>query len=328
MTELPDWTVYVAAGAVGLALLLLGLALVPRRGTMSPTDRIESYTARHARPPSAADNRSDTELAVSATRKAADDLLRRNKSLEQRISRRLEAAGSELKPAEWLILHLTVVLAGGAVGLLLGRGNIVVGLLFVALGAAAPWFYLGFQRVRRRKRFDNVLPDTLQLVAGSLSAGLSLAQAVDTVVREGQEPIAAEFKRVLVENRLGVSLEDALEGIAERFSSKDFAWVVMAIRIQRQVGGNLAELLDTVAATMRERQYLRRQVAALAAEGKLSAIVIGALPPLFLVYLLLTNRSYVAPLYSDPRGIVMLVFGFGWLGVGSFWMKKLVKVEV
>ena len=148
-------------------------------------------------------------------------------------------------------------------------------------------------------------------MSGSLSAGLSLAQSVDTVVREGTEPIAGEFRRVLVETRLGVALEDALEGVAERFESKDFDWVVMAIRIQREVGGNLAELLDTVAATMREREYLRRQVAALAAEGKLSAYVLGGLPPLFMVYLLLTNRDYVMPMFTEPLGWVML--GGAWL---------------
>ncbi len=120
--------------------------------------------------------------------------------------------------------------------------------------------YLGFRRSRRRKAFNAGLPDTLQLMSGSLAAGLSLAQSIDTIVREGSEPIATEFRRVLVETRLGVSLEDALEGVAERFDSKDFEWVVMAIKIQRQVGGNLAELLDTVAATMREREYVRRQV--------------------------------------------------------------------
>src|SRR5690606_36087803 len=116
-------------------------------------------------------------------------------------------------------------------------------------------------------------------------AGLSLAQSMDTVVREGGEPVSGEFKRVLVETRLGVPLEDALEGVAERFESKDFEWVVMAIRIQREVGGNLAELLDTVAATMREREYIRRQVNALAAEGNLSAGVLAVLPPAFLLYL-------------------------------------------
>jgi tight adherence protein B len=165
-------------------------------------------------------------------------------------------------------------------------------------------------------------------MSGSLAAGLSLAQSVDTIVREGVDPIASDFKRVLIEARLGVPLEDALEGVSLRFESKDFEWAVMAIKIQRQVGGNLAELLSTVAATMREREYVRRQVAALAAEGKLSAYVLGGLPPVFLLYLLLTQREFVMPLFTDPRGWVMLGFAAIWLGIGVFWMSKLIKVEV
>ena len=122
-------------------------------------------------------------------------------------------------------------------------------------------------------------------MSGSLSAGLSLAQSIDTIVREGADPISSEFRRVVIETRLGVTLEDSMEGIAQRMESRDFEWVVMAIRIQREVGGNLAELLLTVAATLREREYLRRHVRALSAEGRLSCYVLGGLPPGFLAYL-------------------------------------------
>ena len=213
-------------------------------------------------------------------------------------------------------------------GLLLGGGNLLIGFIFLAAGLFLPWMYLGFRRSRRRKAFNSGLPDTLQLISGSLAAGLSLPQSIDTIVREGSEPISGEFRRVLVETRLGVTLEDALEGVAERFDSKDFEWVVMAIKIQRQVGGNLAELLDTVAATMREREYVRRQVAALAAEGKLSAWVLGGLPPLFMLYLLLTNYDYVIVMFREPLGWLMLFGAATILAVGVFWMSRLVKVEV
>jgi tight adherence protein B len=165
-------------------------------------------------------------------------------------------------------------------------------------------------------------------MSGALSAGLSLAQAVDTVVREGSDPIAGEFRRALMEARLGVEIETALEGIAERMESKDFEWVVMAIRIQREVGGNLSELLTTVAATIREREYLERQVLALSAEGRLSVWILGGLPPAFLVYLMLTNRTYLEPLVSTPLGWIMLGGMVVMLVVGIVWMKKLVKVEV
>ena len=161
-----------------------------------------------------------------------------------------------------------------------------------------------------------------------MSAGLSLAQSIDTIVREGVEPISSEFRRVLVEARLGVSLETSLDGVAERFESKDFAWVVMAINIQRRVGGNLAELLETVAHTIREREYMRRQVSALAAEGKLSAFVLGGLPPLFLIYLVLTKWDYVEVLFTRPLGWLMLAGGALILGIGGFWMSRIIKVEV
>src|SRR5205085_11533993 len=196
-------------------------------------------------------------------KETAANVLRRNKDLDARISARLQGAGSELKSSEWLLVHGGIFFVAGLAGLLLGGGNLLIGFLFLMVGLFGPWMYLGFRRGRRRKAFNAHLPDTLQLMSGSLAAGLSLAQSIDTIVREGTEPIASEFRRVLVETRLGVSLEDALEGVGERFESKDFEWVVMAINIQRRVGGNLAELLETVAATMREREYMRRQVNAL-----------------------------------------------------------------
>ena len=170
------------------------------------------------------------------------------------------------------------------------------------------------------------LADTLQLMSGSLSAGLSLAQSIDTIVREGSEPIPSEFRRVVIETRLGVTLEDSLEGVAERMESRDFGWVVMAIRIQRKVGGNLAELLLTVAATLREREYLRRHVAALSAEGRLSGYVLGGLPPLFFstCWPSRTTSSRCTP---PHRWILMLGMVCA-ARVGAFWMSKVAKVDV
>ena len=186
--------------------------------------------------------------------------------------------------------------------------------LGLGLGIVLPWSYLTVKESRRTSAFLAQLPDTLQLVAGSLSAGYSIPQAMDTVVREGQQPITGEFNRALVEARLGVPIEDAMDGIAERMKSKDFAWVVMAIRIQREVGGNLAELLTTVAATLRERERLRRQVSVLSAEGRLSAWILGLLPIVFALYLVARaarvpqapgdgpDRLAPARLRRDPAG--------------------------
>ena len=326
---IPEPAMYGGLAGVGLGLLVLMYLLIPKPAAPLTAGEVAStYTVRSYGKYSARAAKVETEQPLAQATDAATKVLQRNHGLEARIAARLEGAGNPLKPAEWLLLHTAIFIGAGVLGLLLGQGSIVLGLLFLVAGALLPWVYLGFKRGRRRKAFTASLPDTLQLMSGSLSAGLSLAQSVDTVVREGTEPISSEFKRVLIETRLGVGLEDALEGVAERYDSKDFHWVVMAINIQRQVGGNLAELLDTVAGTMREREYMRRQVAALAAEGKLSAWVLGGLPPAFLVYLLIANRTYVMPLFTEPLGWLMLGGAAFWLGVGVFWMSRLVKVEV
>jgi tight adherence protein B len=140
--------------------------------------------------------------------------------------------------------------------------------------------------------------------------------------------MSTEFNRALIENRLGVPLEEALDGVADRMGSQDFRWVVMAIRIQREVGGNLSEILATVAATLRERDRLRRQVRVLSAEGRLSAWILGAMPPVFAAYLLMTRPGYVRPLFHDSLGIAMLLVAVGLMIVGVFWLRKVVKVEV
>jgi tight adherence protein B len=326
LADLPPWALYAGLVALGIGLLGVLTLAIPKPREMTAEETVEMYTSgrtgagHHAAPVQ------QDQLATAKS--AAAELLRRNKSIEMRINARLEAAGSQLNGSEWLLIHTGIVIVAGFIGTVIGGGSLIVGLLFLGLGVALPWMWLGLKRSRRRKNFGKNLPDTLQLMAGSLTAGLSLAQSIDTIVSEGTEPIASEFRRVLVETRLGVSLETALEGVAERFDSKDFAWVVMAINIQRRVGGNLAELLNTVASTIREREYMRRQVAALAAEGKLSAFVLGGLPPLFFIYLYITKYDYVSALWSRPLGYLMLGGSVCILAVGAFWMSKIIKVEV
>jgi tight adherence protein B len=164
-------------------------------------------------------------------------------------------------------------------------------------------------------------------MASGLQAGQSLPQAVDTAAKEGADPVASEFRKAIVEQRLGVDITDSLDDVAGRMGSQDFRWVVMAVRIQREVGGNLAELLSTVANTLRERDYLRRQVRTLSAEGRLSAWIIGALPPAFVLYLIVIRGSYLAPMLHSTLGWLMIGYGVVSMAVGAFWLSKVVKVD-
>lgn len=328
---LPWVVVLVAVVAIGLGLggLVLTMAGPAKEHRPPPSieDQIRTYgpSGTGARPGEHAEERVGI---ADQFRDVAGRVLENNKSLEAKIEKRLEAAALRLKPSEWLLIHAGVALACGALGLLLGAGNFALMILFLAFGAVLPWMYLGLKRARRVKAFNSSIADTLQLMSSSLSAGLSLLQSLDTVVREGTEPVCSEFKRVIVETRLGVGVEDALDGIAQRMESKDFAWVVMAIRIQREVGGNLAELLNTVADTLRERDYLRRHVSALSAEGRLSAWILGALPPGMIGYMFLTRRSYLSPLYTTALGLIMCAAIGVLMAVGLWMMAKVTKVEI
>jgi tight adherence protein B len=315
---------FAAVGAIGLAMLLVMVGLFglsrPQQ-EVSLEDRLSGY-GRSGVPVASAKSVSVKDSALGLTKKVISG------GVETKLALRLDAAGLSFKPAEWVLLHAGLALAAAFGGFLLSNGGGPLTVLFLLGGAIGPWLYLGVTASRRIKAFNSQLAEGLQLMSGGLKAGLSMAQSVDTIVREGTEPMAGEFRRALAQARLGVDIEDALDRVAARMSSEDFRWVVMAIRIQRQVGGNLAELLLTVAATLREREYLRRQVQTLTAEGRLSAWVLGGLPPVFLGYLMLSQGDYVSPMFHTALGWVMLSVAAVLLAVGAFWMSKTVKVEV
>jgi Flp pilus assembly protein TadB len=304
-----------------LALLVVGSMGGGDRG-VDVADRIERYGPRHAPAPAGRGASGGGGLVGWVT-----GLLQSTNS-EKGLAERLDLAGSERKPAEWVLIGV-----GGsaliAVALTLAIGNLLVGVLGGALiGWLGMHAILSIRIGRRRNAFSEQLPDVLQLIAGSLQSGFSLPQAVDAVVREGTQPAAEEFSRALAEARIGADLQDALNRVADRMDSTDLRWTVMAIRIQREVGGNLAEVLRTTVGTMRERAYLRRQVSALSAEGRLSAYILIALPILVGGWFFYSDPSYMRPLYTTLIGLVMLVGCVVLIVVGAFWMRKLIKIEV
>jgi len=311
-------------GCIFLALFLVGALLI---AMVRPDDRarrlaarIERYRPRHVTAGS------DRLLARAARRLVAPAL--QVGGTGAKLADRLDLAGVQRDPAEWVLggvgasLVLMIVLT-------VLFGNVLIA---AVLGALAGWLGmksgLSFLIRRRRARFADQLPDMLQFVAGSLRSGFSLGQGLDAAVREGTQPVAGAFSRALAESRIGVGLEDALDQVADRMESADLRWTVIAIRIQRETGGNLAEVLGNTVATMRERAQLKRHVRALSAEGRLSAYILVALPIFIGAWLFLTRRSYLRPMYTSKVGIIMLAFAVLLVVGGALWMSKLVKVEV
>jgi tight adherence protein B len=239
----------------------------------------------------------------------------------------LERANLPLRPAEALFFYAAgVVLV--LVLLVALADSLLAALIGVVIVALIPPAILTYLANRRRKQFEALLPDTLQLLASTLRAGYSLMQGVEAVSQEVSEPMGRELRRVVTEARLGRPLEEALDGVADRMNSGDFAWATMAIRIQREVGGNLAELLVTVAETMTERERLRRDVNALTAEGKISAIVLGLLPVGLGLFIYTANPGYMDPLFDETIGKIMLGGSILLAGFGFYWMKKMIEIDI
>lgn len=239
----------------------------------------------------------------------------------------LERAGMPLRVNEYIFLHLVFTLGVGAIALIL-TGRVTVVLLAAVLAAGGPLLALRIRIDRRRAAFEEQLPDVLSLIAGSLRAGWGIQQSISLVVQEVAQPSAGEFRRVESETRFGLPFEDALGRMADRVQSDDFRWTVAAITIQREVGGNLAEVLDIVAKTIRERAELRRHVHALSAESRFSAIVLSVMPFFAIAALSLVAPRYIGVMLASTGGLLALGGGGLLLVIGIFWMIRLTKVEI
>jgi Flp pilus assembly protein TadB len=244
------------------------------------------------------------------------------------IALRLDRAGLTLLPHEWVVLRASIVVVAGAAGLVLVQPRWLGFLLGAALGWVVTEIWLRVKQSRRCRAFAEQLPDTLQVVASSLRSGFSLPQALAAAQEGGAQPMASELGRALAAARIGIALEDELEQVAHRMRNEEWRLVVMALRIQRSVGGSLAEVLSTTAKTLRERTAVNRQVHALSAEGRLSAYVLLALPVGVGLFLVAFRRAYVEPLWTTTPGLVMLAVAALGMVIGTWWMFKVAKVEV
>lgn len=249
------------------------------------------------------------------------------RGFSERLDAQLEAAGVSLRSGEFVVVSVVAAVVGGILGAALLR-SLPLALVIAGVTAFLPTILLRTALGRRADKLREQLPDVLTIMASSLRAGHSFLQSLDTVAKEIAHPAAAEFQRVVAEVRLGRPAEDALEALAERVGSPDFKWAVLAVNIQREVGGNLAEILDNVADTLRERAMLRRQVQVLTAEGRLSGWVLALLPFAIALYMAAVNPDYIGLLVTTKIGLVMLITGGVLLGLGILWMRKIVDIDV
>ena len=243
------------------------------------------------------------------------------------LEHKLTQAALPMRSAEFMVICVGLGMLGSLVLFLL-TVNIILTLIGGMMGFGMPFMILHMKIGQRKQAFNDQLGDTMVLIANALRTGYSFMQAVDMVSREMPKPIGEEFARVLKELNLGVTTEDALNNMAKRVNSDDLDLVITAVLIQRQVGGNLAVVLDSIANTIRERIKIKGHIRTLTAQGKISGIIIGLLPIVIGGVIYLLNPEYIKVLFIHPMGKAMLVAGAVSQFIGMMIIRRIINIDI
>ena len=335
-----DPIILAAAGLASVAILLIFAGLASSGSGAAINTRLERYAAGRDDTVKGGANPNLQEMISGS-----EALQNLNKAVEQRsfganLARDLARADLHLKVSEYLMIWAASVVTVPVLFLLLGLflaplGSPIALIVGVVLGFFIPRFWLGRRKNGRLSAFNKQLPDTVMLIANALRAGSSFLQAIELVVRESRPPISLEFGRVIREVNLGLPFESALENMIRRVRSDDLELMGTAISIQHQVGGNLAEILDSIAFTIRERMRIKGEIRTLTAQQRLSGYVVAFLPISLAGFLFVAAPGFMEPMFANPPAIMGLPAGVIVLGFGGFMMfigfmiiRKIVDIEV
>jgi tight adherence protein B len=313
---------FLTVGALGLASLRLDAR---RRRQRQLSSRLIPRSVEHGWDAETATGVDGRARMPSQLTLVADRLVG-GRSTGQRLACKLEHAGWAIGSGEFLTIVFIGAILLGVLGFVFASA--LGALTGVTLGAFAPFVVLSHAAGRRLAAIQGQLADTLMVIASSMRAGHSFLQSLDSAAKEIDQPAAGEFGRVLREIRLGRDTDDALEALVERVGSQDLEWAVTAIEVQRKIGGNLAEVLETVANTIRERDTLRRQMRVLSAESRISVVVLTVLPILIAIYLMIVNPEYLRTLTTTTPGKIISITALALMGIGYLWMKRIVRLDV
>jgi tight adherence protein B len=331
----------VIAGVAAAAILLIAVGLATAGGGSGISARLERYAS--GREQQKAGPSSQGGLADLLSQSAA--LTQLNKVVEQRdfganLAREIARADLKLKPSEFLaiwagsIIGVPLLFVALSIGLPALRTPLAL-LVGAFLGFILPRLFLSRRKSGRLNAFNKQLPDTITLIANALRAGSSFLQAIELVVRESRPPISTEFGRVIREVNLGLPFEQALENMVRRVKSDDLELMATAISIQHTVGGNLAEILDSIAYTIRERVRIKGEIRTLTAQQRLSGYVVGFLPIGLAGFIFIAAPSFFDPMWDNeinigglPAGVVIIVMGLVMMGIGFMLIRKIVDIEV
>ena len=337
-----DSLTLLVAGVAAAAILVIAIGIAMSGGGSGINDRLERYASTKPETPATPAN-GETGLQAALNSSAA--MAQLNKVVEQRdfganLAREIARADLKLKVSEYLLIWagLTIgipVLMWIASIVFPGLGNPIVLIAGAFVGFMLPRFWLGRRKSSRLNAFNKQLPDTITLIANALRAGSSFLQAIELVVRESRPPISTEFGRVIREVNLGLSFDTALENMVRRVKSDDLELMATTISIQHTVGGNLAEILDSIAFTIRERVRIKGEIRTLTAQQRMSGYVVGFLPVALAAFLFIAAPGFMQPMFDArvsvaglPLGVIILIMGGISMFIGFIFIRRIVDIEV
>lgn len=306
--------------AVSVFLLFFGIDRLQASRSTVMESRYDRYATREA----------DDALATDGAKKTRGNRLRNMGGGKRgsQIATELSRADLRLTVGEYLLINLGTVVVGVVVGLLLFRGNFVFGLIGGVIGFYAPRFYVRHLQKKRLNSFNNQLGDTIVLLSNSLRSGYSMLQSMETVSRELPPPISVEFTRVTREIGLGLTTQEALGNLLRRIPSDDLDLMVTAINVQHEVGGNLAEILDNIAHTIRERVRIVGEIRTITAQQRLTGTILSILPIILGMIIYALNPGYISRLWQDTCGILMMGTGALLIFLGYLAVRRIATIEV
>jgi tight adherence protein B len=257
---------------------------------------------------------------------ALDNLLRRSERVSN-FQTMLSQADLKLRAGNMLFLSLGTGLATGLI-LLVASGFKTLALVGALVGALMPYSYASFRRSRRFQKFEELFPQAIDTLARAVRAGHALTTALELISNEVGEPVSSEFRKLFEEQKFGLPMRDALINLTERMPLVDVKFFVTAVMLQRETGGNLAEILDNLSYVIRERFKIQRQVRVFTAQGRLTMMLLMMLPPIIVVTMLVMNPSFIRPLFTDPLGHGLLVGGITLQTIGYFVIRRIIQIQV
>ncbi|HWR37101.1 MAG TPA: type II secretion system F family protein [Clostridia bacterium] len=244
-----------------------------------------------------------------------------------RLQRYLAQADMKMRAGKFLLIDACVI-AVGAVSMYLLAGNIFMMLLGGAIGCALPFGYAAFLRMKRFHLFEQNFPAAIDLLARAIRAGHAFTTALELMATELQEPLSGEFRKVFEEQKFGLPLRDALLNLTERIPLMDVKFFVTAVLLQRETGGNLAEILDNLSYLIRERFKILRQLRVYTAQGRLTMVILMIMPPACVLMLFLVNREFIRPMFTDPIGHLLIGAGIIMQTIGFLLIRKIIQIRV